>query len=71
MNQTNLLSKTKCTLPLKLLAASCVLSSVCATKADVFRPDSRSKEYRAAVALYNAFCKLPAMGGRRADFRSA
>ena len=49
MKKTNLLSKTKCTLPLKLLAASCVLGSVCATKADVFRPDSGSADYRAAV----------------------
>ena len=58
MKKAALLAKTKCTLPFKLLAASCVLGSVCATKADVFRPDSRSEEYRAAVALYNAFCPV-------------
>jgi len=58
MKKATILPKTKCTLPLKLLAASCVLGSVCATTIDVFRPDSRSAEYRAAVALYNAFCPL-------------
>ena len=59
MKKAALLPKTKCTLQLKLLAAFCVLvGRVCAAKADVFRPDSRSADYRAAVALYNAFCPL-------------